>query len=369
MANDSIYDDGETKVYKFIVVGVGHISDHWLPLFGDRQEKIFGANKRVEIAAIVDPDKSVWEKGQKYGCGEVPCFVQLEDAYKEVDCDAVLILTPPQYHARYIWEAIQNLNNVLTEKPFVTEPNDLKHMIKMFPSIKEDNLLCVVNQQYRWAPRIQAVRKAIDDGLIGDIGFVVSYFNEADYHFNLWWRQLHGDISAFNWFVHHYDTMRYILKNRKPVEVYAKLLRVPYSKIVGESTVFLNVTFEDGIEWAYNGSQEGRGWTTPGQSMFTIHGSDGMIENPRDGPPILYKGTEEEGTPLMDDPGDSHAPYPDYWHVTLKKFIQSLDAKRPIDEDLTTFENNMWTIAIPLAARESHRQKRRINVKEFVESL
>ncbi len=358
------------KVYKFIAIGLGHISDHWLPLFSpEGQAKLFNGTKRAELTALVDPDKTTWTKGKKYGLGDVPCFVQLEDALKEVETDAMLILTPPQLHARYVWEAVQNLNHVLTEKPFVTETNDLKHMIGLFKTIKEENLLCVVNQQYRWAPRIQAVRKAIDDGKIGQPGFVVSYFNEADYHFNLWWRQLHGDISAFNWFVHHYDTMRYILKNRKPVEVYAKLIRVPYSKIVGDSTVFLNITFEDGIEWAYNGSQEGRGWTTPGQSMFTIHGDSGMIENPRDGAPMLYGAKDEKGTALMKDPGDSHAPYPDYWHVTLRKFVESLDAKKPIDEDVTTFENNMWTIAIPLAARESHRLKRRVNIKEFLDSL
>nr|MDO8109580.1 Gfo/Idh/MocA family oxidoreductase [Candidatus Sigynarchaeota archaeon] len=357
------------KVYKFIVVGLGHISDHWLPLFSDQQKKMFGNTKRVEIAALVDPDQTTHAKREKYACGDAPCYVQLEDAFKEVESDAVLVLTPPQYHARYVWTAIQQLNHVLTEKPFVTEMNDLKHMIGLFKTIEEEHLICVVNQQYRWAPRMQAIRKAVDDGAIGTIGFITSYFNEPDYHFNLWWRQLHGDISAFNWYVHHYDTMRFLLKNRKPVEVYGKLIRVPYSKIIGESTVFLQVTFEDGIEWSYNGSQEGRGWKTPGQSMFTIHGSDGMIENPRDGPPMLYKVGDEKGVPLMPDPGDAQAPYPDYWHVTLKKFVESLDAKKPIDEDVTTFQNNIWTISIPMAARESHRQKRRINMKEFMESL
>nr|MDO8117519.1 Gfo/Idh/MocA family oxidoreductase [Candidatus Sigynarchaeota archaeon] len=234
------------KTYQFIICGMGHIYDNWMPSFKD-QSKMFGTERRVDIAAFVDPDKTTWTKPAKYGFGDKPCFVRLEDAFKEIECDAVLVLTPPQYHARFIWEALQNLNHVLTEKPFLTENNQLKHIMGQFDFIKENDLLCVVNQQYRWAPRIQAVRKAIDEGAIGQIGYVISYFNEADYHFNLWWRQLHQDISAFNWFVHHYDTMRYMLQNRKPVEVYAKLFKVPYSKIIGESSVFLQVTFEDGI--------------------------------------------------------------------------------------------------------------------------
>ena len=354
--------------YNFIICGLGHISDNWLPSFQD-QSKMFGDEQRVDVAALVDPDKSTWTKAEKYGFGDRPCYVRLEDAFKEIDSDAVLILTPPQYHARFIWESVMNLNHVLTEKPFVTERNQLKHVMALQEFIAEEELVCVVNQQYRWAPRIQAIRKAIDDGSIGDVGFVVSYFNEADYHFNAWWRQLHEDISAFNWFVHHYDTMRYILHNRKPREVYAKLFKVPYSKVAGESSVFLQVSFEDGIEWSYSGSQEGRGWNTPGQSMFTIHGSDGMIDHPRNGPPMLYKGRDKEGTPLTPDYGDEYAPYPDYWHVTLQKFVESLDAGRIVDEDLTSFENNAWTIAIPLCARESSRTRRVVDVQAFMDGL
>ena len=356
------------EVYNFIVVGLGHISDNWLPSFQD-QSKMFGDKKRVDIAAFVDPDKSTWKKAEKYGFADTPCYVRLEDAFKEIDNDAVLNLTPPQYHARYVWESLYNLNHVLTEKPFLTERNQLKHIIGHLDFIKEEELLCVVNQQYRWAPRMQVIRKAIDDGKIGDVGFIISRFNEPDYHFNRWWRQLHEDISAFNWYVHHYDTMRFLMHNRKPEEIYAKLFRVPYSKIIGESSVFLQVSFEDGIEWSYTGSQEGRGYKTPGQSMFTIHGSKGMIENPMDGPPMLYEGNDKDGTPLMEDPGDAHAPYPDYWHITLKKFVESLDAGKPVDEDLTTFEDNIYTIVIPLAARESNRLKKQINIQEFIENL
>ncbi|MBD3188215.1 hypothetical protein GF325_15375 [Candidatus Bathyarchaeota archaeon] len=355
------------ETYTFVVVGLGHISDNWLPSFQD-QSKMFGDERRVDIIAFVDPDKSTWSKPEKYGFGDRPCYQRLEDVWKDDEADATLILTPPQYHLRYIWESVYECTNILTEKPFVTNNNQLKQVRGLFDLIKEQELLCVVNQQYRWAERITAIRKAIDDGEIGDLGFVVSYFNEPDYHFNRWWRQLHEDISAFNWFVHHYDTMRYILHNRKPVEVYGKLIRLPYSKIVGESTAFLNVTFEDDIEWVYTGSQEGRGYKTPGQSMFTIHGSKGMIENPRDGPPILHDINGEEHI-LGPDLGDAHAPYPDYWHVTLKKFVESLDAGEPVDEDLTTFEDNQWTIVIPLCARESSRFGHKINVESFLESL
>ncbi|MHA1698313.1 MAG: Gfo/Idh/MocA family oxidoreductase, partial [Promethearchaeota archaeon] len=126
-------------VYNFVVCGLGHISDNWLPSFQD-QSKMFGDKRRVDIIAFVDPDKSTWVKAKKYGFDNVPCYVRLEDVFKEEESDAVLILTPPQYHLRYIWESVYECNHVLTEKPFVTSRNQLKHAIKLFDIMKEEEL-------------------------------------------------------------------------------------------------------------------------------------------------------------------------------------------------------------------------------------
>jgi hypothetical protein len=48
--------------------------------------------------------------------------------------------------------------------------------------------------------------------------------------------------------------------------------------------------------------------------------------------------------------------------------VESLDAKKPIDDDVTTFENHIWAISSQLAARKPRRLKRRVNVKDFIDS-
>lgn len=354
----------------FVVCGLGGISEHWLRVFSETSD--------AAPVAFVDPDRSKFEKLKEWGdFAELPRFVQLEDAYKEVDAEATLILTPPQYHARYMIEAMENLHHVLSEKPFCTETNQLRHVLARYRHVTEEtgeNLVVVVNQQYRYMDRIEEIKKVLWSGRIGRPGFVVSVFNEPDYHFNLWWRQQHQDISFANWFIHHIDTMRYILGEdpnspaAKPVEVYARPFRVPWTKIVGESSLFMQVLFDNGVYWSYNASQEARGHPSPGQSEFIIHCEKGTIENPRRGNPVLTVGggARAQDETIGEDYGDVDFKYPPSWDRTMALFVDAVRNDGKAQPKLTTIEDNKWTIAIMFAARESMYRRRPVDVKEFM---
>ncbi len=356
----------------FVVVGLGGISDSWL--------RVFTQTEDAEPVAFVDPDNSKFEKLKNYGeYYELPKFNRLEDAYAEVESEATLVLTPPQYHARYLIEAMENLNHVITEKPFCTETNELRHILERKQKIQEETgeeLVTVVNQQYRFMERIEAIKNALWSGKIGEPGFVVSQFNEPDYHFNRWWRQQHQDISFANWYIHHIDTMRYILGKdparpaARPVEVYSKLFRVPWTKIIGESSIFLQVKFDNGVQWSYNASQEARGIPSPGQSEFIIHCSNGTIENPRIGNPILTigGGKDPQQETIGQDFGDVGYKYPPSWDHTMALFVDAVRTGKP-NPRLTVFDDNKWTVAIMFCARESMRTGRAINVHDYMSKV
>lgn len=364
---------------KFIAVGCGGIMHAWaatvFPKYKDD----------IELVAACDPIPAAFNKLKQYGYGDIPTFTDLSEAISNgVEANAALILTPPSLHVRYAREALQNEMHVLSEKPFFLEMEDFRCVQKeLIPLAEENNLTAVVNQQYRWMPRIQDIRKALDANAIGDIGFVISHFTQNKYHFNSWWRQTHGDISQANWFLHHYDTMRYILQ-RNPVTVQARLFRPAWSKIYGESTIFLNVTFEDGIQWEYTGVQEGVGdYEDSGQSTFTIYGSKGCIRNTKDRPALLCldKGNphDPEVTELgpfrpedkiSTDSSKADIPgvpkYPPGWEVTMKYFIDAVRSKNEKPHP-TNFRDNLQTLAIILCARESWRRNGApVNVKDYL---
>jgi len=364
---------------KFIMNGCGGIANAWLYVFNQQKEDI-------ELVAVCDPIPSAFNKLKVYGYQDVPKYNDLTLAFADgVEADAVLVLTPPQYHPRYMREAIYNDCHVMTEKSFLCDMNDYRLMTEeVIPYAKDNDLVCVVNQQYRWMDRIKDIRTALDAGKIGQVGHVISQFCQNRYHFNGWWRSEHQDLSQLNWFIHHYDTMRYIL-NRNPVEVRAKLFRVPWSKIFGESSIYLNVTFQDGIEWEYSATQEGVGaYEDSGQTTFTIYGSKGAIRNTKENPPELWL---EKGNPhkpevtylselrpedkISTDSSNADAPgegpkYPPGWDVTMKHFITAVRSGNKTPHP-TRFEDNLHTIAIALAARESWRRKGGpVNIEEYL---
>ncbi|MCP4760203.1 MAG: Gfo/Idh/MocA family oxidoreductase [archaeon] len=361
----------------FIMVGLGGISNTWLPIFNQFKNKI-------DLVAVCDPNKNSFEKLEDYGYENVLKFSNLEQTFiAGIEADAVIILTPPQYHYDNIKKSIMNNCNIICEKPVITtieQFNSLKNLIKI---AKKKNLVCAVNQQYRWMKRIEVIRKAIINKKFGNIGLCVSNFCQNRYHFEKWWRQQLKDISQFNWFIHHYDSMRYIL-DKNPVSVRAKLIKLPWSKISGESSIFLNVKFEDGIEWSYTATQEGVGnYEDSNQSTFTIYGEKGCIRNTKNNPPQLWLEKEDIHTPeiinlceqkqedkIQTDTSsktntENKEKYPSV-EKTMEYFINSVNSKNSFLHP-TRFEDNLYTIAIPLCARESHlRGGIEINIEEYL---
>ncbi|MHA1821889.1 MAG: Gfo/Idh/MocA family protein [Promethearchaeota archaeon] len=352
--------------YSIIMNGCGGIANAWLNTINEVNKEQPGT---VEIVAACDPIPEQFNKLEKFGWGDVPKFSDVSLAYREVDADITLILTPPQLHTRYAEEAVMNLTHVISEKPMIVDYNQLRHVKKIIKLAEENDIILVANQQYRWMPRIQAIRKAIRENLIGDINFVFSRFVQNRYHFNSWWRSQHEDISQLNWYVHHYDTMRAML-GKNPVTVRAKLIRPKWSKIYGESTIFLNVTFEDGIEWQYTATQEGiAAYTDSGHTTFEMFGSKGTIRNNRDESPKAY--IEQPGKePKVIDLGgqienENNLKYPPGWKTTLLKTFEAIEKG---EKHETSYEDNLWTMAIVLCARESHRRGGvPIDVKEYMQ--
>ena len=322
------------KKIRFILCGCGGIANAWLRVFQELADD-------VEPVAACDPIPNAFEKLKTYGFEDIPTFSDLSLAFAAgIEADAVLVLTPPQYHPRYIREAILNDCHVISEKPFLTTLNDVRDMQDLLKVIDENNKVAVVNQQYRWIPRIQRIRETIDSGAIGQIGFVVSNFCQNRYHFNSWWRQECEDISQYNWFVHHYDTMRYIV-NSNPKTVRARLIHPSWSKIYGESTIFLNVTFENGVEWSYTATQDGvAAYEDSGQTTFTIYGSKGSIINTKEKPPQLCLEEGDPHKPVISDIGElgeedlvstdsskaddptAGPKYPPGWTITMRYFSE-----------------------------------------------
>ncbi len=77
---------------RVIQVGVGGMGTAWTPALQ--------ANAEVEIVGFVDVDTDVLAKtAGQFGIPTERCFTEVDEALTRVDCDAVVLVTPPVWHA------------------------------------------------------------------------------------------------------------------------------------------------------------------------------------------------------------------------------------------------------------------------------
>ncbi|WP_457559307.1 Gfo/Idh/MocA family protein [Candidatus Harpocratesius sp.] len=341
---------------KFALIGCGHIAPRWLDALQN--------DPNVDLIAVADPNPQSFDKLSKYKFPNLKTYSTIEQTYNNHQIDAVVIATPPQYHARYIIDAVRRGIHVLAEKPLCVSIDQFRHVIQAQRLAEEKGIITAVNQQYRWNPRVEAIFQAVQSGKLGRVFLVNSEFSQNNYHFKKWWRQQNLYISAFNWYVHIIDSMRYYL-NSKPQMVWAKFIRPPHSKILGYSSLFLNVTFENGTEWHLTANQEAvAGPTTSGHTRFVMYGEKGTLVNTKNESPVFYS-IEGEKEELGENIGDvdNQWTYPPGWPDSVAKFVHAI---RTGTEHPTSIRDNFWTMVILLAAIVSFENQQSINVNDFL---
>src|SRR5260221_14343608 len=94
---------------RFIQVGVGVRGSHWARVFRDNPDTV--------IVAYVDLNENLArERAKEWGQSDIPCFTDLAQALQLVECDAVLLATPPEVHLHQSRLAFECGRHVLCEK-------------------------------------------------------------------------------------------------------------------------------------------------------------------------------------------------------------------------------------------------------------
>jgi predicted dehydrogenase len=139
------------------VIGVGAMgSDHCRNINEDISE--------VELTAVCDtnPD-ALLPIAEKFS---VPGFATHQELLESGLVDMVIIATPHYFHPPIAIDAFKKGLHVISEKPIAVTVSDADAMIK---AAKEADKIFGVMHQMRSSPRLRAVKKMIQDGLIGEI--------------------------------------------------------------------------------------------------------------------------------------------------------------------------------------------------------
>ena len=177
-------------------------------------------SKRIddfEVVAVhdINPDrlKVAEERGLK-------AYANLEDFLKDDSFDLVLVATPNNFHKKMVCAALEAGKNAISEKPVAMNMAELDEMIA---TSKKTGKLFTVHQNRRWDRDFNIVKKAIADGLLGDVYSVESRIHGQNGVMHGWRAyKAAGGGMVFDWGVHIIDQVMYLF-DEKVVEVYANL--------------------------------------------------------------------------------------------------------------------------------------------------
>jgi predicted dehydrogenase len=262
---------------RFIVTGLGSFGPSWAALIQQQD----GA----ELAAVVEPmDDRRAAVVEARGLRPDQAYADLQSALDSVDADAVLVVTPPQTHLAVAKIAFAAGKPVLMEKPLAASMDDAKALVA---AAEESGNLLVVSQNYRYRAPMQAVRKLLQDGVIGDLLHIqadcqedMRLFYEAT---NFRYLMPHPHIIDMT--IHHWDLLRF-LTGREVDTVYATSWDIPDSPYQLDATCAIVLKLDDGTPVLYAGSSATPRGRTSWSSWWEFEGTlgrlwtDGGVGNP-----------------------------------------------------------------------------------------
>lgn len=251
---------------RFGLLGAGRI--------GKVHARAVGANPDAKLCAVADALPAAAQAiASTYGA-EVRSIEQIEHA---VDIDAVIICTPTDTHADLIERFAQARKAIFCEKPIDLDAGRVRDCLKV---VDGANATLMVGFNRRFDPHFMAVRKAIDDGAIGEVEQVVITSRDpgpppVDYI------KRSGGIFR-DMTIHDFDMARFLL-GEEPVKVQASAA-VLVDKAIGEAgdwdSASVILTTASGKQAVISNSRRA---TYGYDQRIEVHGSLGMAsaENQR----------------------------------------------------------------------------------------
>ncbi|MHC1548189.1 inositol 2-dehydrogenase [Phyllobacterium sp. K27] len=251
---------------RFGLLGAGRI--------GKVHAKAIGSNPRAELVAVADAfEQAATDLSAAYGC-EVRTIDEIETAG---DIDAVIICTPTDTHADLIERFARAGKAIFCEKPIDL---DVKRVEECLAVVRHTKATLMVGFNRRFDPHFAAVRKAIDDGAIGDVEMVTITSRDPGAPPAEYITRSGGIFRDMT--IHDFDMARFLL-GEEPVAVTAHA-SVLVDKKIGElgdyDSVSVILSTASGKQCVISNSRRA---TYGYDQRIEVHGSKGMVaaENQR----------------------------------------------------------------------------------------
>lgn len=226
---------------RVIQVGIGGMGNAWL---GAVQR-----SPKVDFAALVEIDADIADQqAEAYGLDRSLIFRALPEALAQVDADAVINVTPPQFHREISVLALEAGLPVLSEKPLAGTLDDARAIVD---AAARTGVLHSVAQNYRYRPLTQTIKRVLNSGVLGAVGAVSVEFYKGP-HFGGFREEMPQPLIV-DMAIHHFDLLRFFLDSDAR-SIGARSWNPPWSWYSGDASAAAQITFASGVQASYVGS-------------------------------------------------------------------------------------------------------------------
>jgi predicted dehydrogenase len=304
-----------------------------------------------EPAALVDPDRErLMEAAARYNISKSRCFQDLKEALSRVTADALIDATPPASRKAVCTAAFRSGLHVLAEKPLA---DNLRNAALLVRRAEQAGRIFMVAQNYRFHPEPQTVKRFVERGRVGDVGYAGIDFHRGPRFGGFRERMAYPLLLDMS--IHHIDLLRCIL-GRDIVRVTAHSANPPWSWFKGDAAVMAQFELEGGLPVAYFASWAGLGAETSWNGDWRIAGSKGTLRWVGADIAFSPEGVRRRKVPMVKWPA-THQAY------LLEAFTRCLETG---EEPETSAARNLNSLAATHAAVRSAREGRAVAVDDVM---
>jgi predicted dehydrogenase len=344
--------------HRCLMIGAGGMAGGWirnfLPAFSDR----------MEIVGLVDVNTDALnDSGDFLGLPKSARFTDSDEAFKQIDADFCIIVTPPWIHRENVLAACEKGMHILSEKPIA---DTWESCVDIYNAVKKAGVKMEVIQNYRYNATQLTVREVIRSGRLGRPNYILGRF-AADYRkFGSWGEFRHRIPHSLlvEGGVHHLDMLRN-LSGSDCMTIAGSEWNPEWSSFDGESNALYFMDMENGVKAVYEGSCNAAGTQNSWHSEFyRAECEKGAVSIDSDLKVRVWEHTAGQGITMSEVPLESPRYAGHMWQVD--EFLGWLDGGPEPD---TTLDDNIKSVATMFAAITASAEKRTVDVGAMVSEV
>lgn len=192
---------------------------------------------QAQLCGVYDADTArAQAAATSYGCRH---YATLDALLSDTSVQAVVVLSPLEYHAKHALQSLQASKHVMIEKPVATQ---LADVVAIEQQAQASQRICMPAHNYIYAPQLRSAKRLIDEGAFGQI--VSAWIVYSMYHPPHIAAKYPGVLRQI--MTHHFYSLLYLLGKPKRIAALASESRTGADKLDREDQVTLIAEMPNG---------------------------------------------------------------------------------------------------------------------------